>query len=138
MRFNHVEGNVIVAALDEYDEYVLPRSMPRKILYGLMRKFMDKLIIEIADDGSFSIPNLFHEKFDISKNIDIDLDDDELDYINRAVMSGDYTLDRCGYPTHIKEAADHVYFMTYDALKGVADTTAENNELYKAIFEKSD
>ncbi|MCJ7444843.1 MAG: hypothetical protein MUO26_09990 [Methanotrichaceae archaeon] len=134
MRFNHVEGNVIIAALGEYDEYVLPRSMSRKVLYSLMRKFMDKLTIEIADDGSFSTPNLFHKEFDISKNIDIELDTDELDYINRAVMAGDYTEDRCGYPTHIKEAASNVYLMTNDALNGVSDITPENHKLYEAIF----
>jgi hypothetical protein len=36
MKFDFIEGYLILEALDEYSEYHLPRSMSRKTLYNVM------------------------------------------------------------------------------------------------------
>ena len=92
MKFDLVEGNLILDALDGYDEYHLPRSVSRKTLYTLIKKFIGMLGIEC--DNGYSTPNMFHDKFDRTKSFELDLNDDEMDYINRAVQAGITRMDQ--------------------------------------------
>ncbi len=132
MKFDFIEGYLILEALDQYGEYHLPRSTSRKNLYNLIKKFLDKLGIE-CDDG-YSIPNIFHNKFDESKSFDLDLNDDEIDYINLAVQVGNFLEASGNYPKDIREAAIRVYERTYEALRKTPKFTPENEELFERIF----
>jgi hypothetical protein len=132
MKFDFIEGYLILEALDEYSEYHLPRSMSRKTLYNLIKKFLDGLGIE-CDDG-YSIPNIFHDKFDESKSFDLDLDEDEIDFIKRAVQVGNFLEASGDYPKDIREAAIRVYERTYEALRETPEFTPENEELFERIF----
>jgi len=125
MRFDHVEGNLTLNALNEYDEYYLPRSMSRKTLYNLIKKFLDELGIKCDEDG-YAIPNIFHDKFDKSISFELDLNE---------VQAGNYEGESAiVYPKDIQEAADHVYRKTYEALEGTPEITPENNELFERFF----
>ncbi len=133
MEFNQVEGNIILNALDEYDEYFLPRSISRTVLYLLIRKFIDKLGIKIVD-GGYDLPHLLHDKFNASKSFEIDLNIDELDYINRAMEAENSGDAYEGYPKYIQEAASGIYHRTYEALKAAPVVTPENQMLFQEIF----
>jgi hypothetical protein len=132
MEFDLVEGNLILDALNGYGEYHLPRSMSRKTLYILIKKFVDMLGIRC--DNGYSIPNIFQEKFDKTKSFELDLNDDEMDYINRAIQAGNYQERSEYYPKDIQEAADRVYHKTLGALMETPEITPENGELFKRIF----
>jgi hypothetical protein len=132
MKFDLVEGNLILDALDGYDEYHLPRSVSRKTLYTLIKKFIGMLCIEC--DNGYSTPNMFHDKFDRTKSFELDLNDDEMDYINRAVQAGNYQDGSEDYPKDIQEAAGRVYHKTLEALRETPEVTPENQELFERIF----
>lgn len=132
MKFDFVDGNLILDALDEYGEYHLPRSMSRKTLYILIKKFLDELGIKC--DAGYSTPNIFHDKFDKTKSFELNLNDDEIDYINRAVQAGNYQEGSEDYPKDIQEAAGRVNRKTFDALRETPEVTPENEELFERIF----
>jgi hypothetical protein len=132
MKFNYVEGNVVFDALENYDEYFLARSISRRVLYPLIRKFIIGLGIEI--DRGYNTPNLFHDKFDNTKSFEVDLNIDEIDYINRAVMAANYAEKEAGYPIIIQEAANKIYHETYEALKDIPEITLENEKLFTETF----
>jgi hypothetical protein len=89
------------------DDFFLPKSVSRKDLYILANKFIEGMGFKVKEDGEAPIPNLFLDKFDTSKLVEIDLTQVEMDYVLCALhaMSSEGT----GYPENIISASGRVY-----------------------------
>jgi hypothetical protein len=134
MIFDYEEGSVILSALWDYDEYFLPRFISRDFLYKLIKGLMDKMQIECSENR-VPRPDLYDEKFDATRNFEIELSDDELDVIKRAVDASGFKGCDPAYPLSVQKAADRVILRIEEALgKKSYEATPENRDAFCKIF----
>ncbi len=105
--FDLEEANTILSALSDMDDFFLPKSIPRRDLYILVHKFANALGLKLNSDGDITLPNLFQDKFDTSKLVEIDLSQLELDYVICALHA--MSFEGTGYPENINLAASRAY-----------------------------
>ncbi len=105
--FDLEEANIILSALSDMDDFFLPKSVSRRDLYILVHKFMDATYRKLKRDGEMQLPNLFRDKFDTSKQVEMDLTQVEMDYIICALHAMNF--ERTGYPENVNLAADRAY-----------------------------
>ncbi len=105
--FDLEEANTILSALSDMDDFFLPKSISRKDLYTLVRKFADTMGLRISENGEIPLPNLFRDKFDVSKSIEIGLTQIEIDYVICALHAMNF--EGTGYPVNINLAASRAY-----------------------------
>ncbi len=134
MIFDYEEGNVILSALWDYDEYFLPRFISREFLYNLIKRFMDKMQIECIDHR-VPRPDLYDEKFDATRRFEVLLSDDELDVIKRAVDASGFKGCDPAYPSNIQKAADRIILRMEEALGSKNyEATIENRDAFLKVF----
>jgi hypothetical protein len=105
--FDLEEANTILSALSDMDDFFLPKSVSRKDLYVLVSKFIQIMGLKMKEDGEMPIPNLFLDKFDSSKLVEIYLTQIEMDYVLCALHA--MSFEGTGYPENINLAAGRVY-----------------------------
>lgn len=105
--FDLEEANIILSALSDMDDFFLPKSVSRKDLYILVSKFIQVTGLKLKEDGEMPIPNLFLDKFDTFKLVEIYLTQVEMDYVLCALHA--MSFDGTGYPENINLAASRVY-----------------------------
>lgn len=137
--FDQEEANTILSALSDLDDFFLPKSVPREDLYMLAGKLIQAMGLKMKD-GEMLIPNLFLDKFDTSKLVEIHLTQVEMDYVICALhtMSSGET----GYPESINLAASRAYNkINAQFTEGVIDhpensiweITVQDNELSGSV-----
>jgi hypothetical protein len=89
------------------DDFFLPKSVSRKDLYILVKKFIQVMGLKMKEDGEVPIPNLFLDKFDTSEFVEIYLTQVEMDYVLCALHA--MSFEGTGYPENINLAASRVY-----------------------------
>jgi len=122
--FDLEEANVILTALSDMDDFFLPKSISRKDLYVLAHKFMVGVHPKTRCLGELSLPNLFCDKFDASKLIEIDLTQVEMDYIICALHAMNF--EGTGHPENINLAASRAYSKVNAQYDGGAIDELEN------------
>lgn len=105
--FDLEEANTILSALSDMDDFFLPKSVCRRDLYALAQKFMAAVCRKWRRNEEIPIPNLFQDKFDTSKLVEIDLTQAEMDYIICALHAMNF--EGTGYPENINLAASRAY-----------------------------
>jgi hypothetical protein len=105
--FDLEEANTILSALSDMDDFFLPKSVSRKDLYILVKKFIQVMGLKMKEDGEVPIPNLFLDKFDTSEFVEIYLTQVEMDYVLCALHA--MSFEGTGYPENINLAASRVY-----------------------------
>ncbi len=105
--FDLEEANIILSALSDMDDFFLPKSVSRRDLYVLAHKFMDAVYLKLRRGGEIQLPNLFRDKFDTTKQVEIDLTQVEMDYIICALHAMNF--EGTGYPENVNLAADRAY-----------------------------
>ncbi len=105
--FDLEEANIILSALSDMDDFYLPQSVSRKDLYVLATKFMSAMGLRPHKNSELPLPNLFRDKFDISKSIEIDLTQVEIDYVICALHAMNF--EGTGYTENINLAANRAY-----------------------------
>jgi hypothetical protein len=134
MIFDYEEGSVILSALWDYDEYFLPRFISRDFLYKLIKRFMDKMQIECTENR-VPRPDLYDEMFDVTKSFEIELSDDELDVIKRAVDAAGFKGCDPAYPMGVQKAVDRILLRIEEALgKKGYEATPENRDAFYKVF----
>ncbi len=134
MYFDYEEGSVILSALWDYDEYFLPRFVSREFLYKLIKGFMDKMQIHCVENR-VPRPDLYDGKFDVGRNFEIDLSDDELDVIKRAVDASGFKGCDPAYPLNIQKAVDRLLLRVEESLgRKDYEATPENRDAFFKIF----
>ncbi len=105
--FDLEEASIILSALSEMDDFFLPKSVSRKDLYTLASKFIQAMDLKMKEDGEMPIPNLFLDKFDSTKFVEIDLTQVEMDYVLCAL----YVMvpEGAGYPANINSVSSRIY-----------------------------
>ena len=133
--FDLEEANTILSALSDMDDFFLPKSVSRRDLYVLVHKFMDAAYLKLRKDGEIPLPNLFRDKFDASKLVEINLTQVEMDYIICALHAMNF--EGTGYPENINLAASRAYSKVnaqyYD---GAVDNL--ENEVWEIIIPDKD
>jgi hypothetical protein len=97
IKFTNIEGYIVLDTLSNLEEFFLPGSILRDILYPLMKKFFDKLGIDTKE--GYSVPNLrlFDEElrggYIIKKKgeFEVELSLAEIDYISKAIFLFSYS-----------------------------------------------
>ncbi len=107
LSFDLEEANTILSSLSDMDDFFLPKSVSRKDLYMLVNKFICAMDLKVKEDGEIPIPNLFLDKFDASKLVEIYLTQVEMDYVLCALHATSF--EGTGYPESINLAASRVY-----------------------------
>lgn len=107
LSFDLEEANIILSALSDMDDFFLPKSVPRNDLYILVNKLIYAMDLKIKENGEMPIPNLFLDKFDASKSVEIYLKQVEMDYVLCALHAMGF--EGTGYPENINLAASRVY-----------------------------
>jgi len=134
MIFDYEEGSVVLSALWDYDEYFLPRFISREFLYKLIKKIMDKMQIGCVENR-VPRPNLYDEKFDATRDFEIELSDDELDVIKRAIDAAGFKGCDPAYPTNVQKAVDRVLLRIEETLgRRSYETTPENKDAFCKVF----
>ena len=138
MIFDYVEGHIILSALWDFDEYFLPRFIRRDFLYKLIKEFMGAMQIEYSEE-KIPRPNLYEEIIDASRNFEVNLNEDELDVIKRAVDAASFKGCYPEYPQYVQEAASRIILRIEEVLgKKSYEFTPENRDIfYKVFFGKS-
>ena len=95
---------------------------------------MDKMQIECIENR-VPRPNLYDGNFDINRNFEIDLNDDDLDVIKRSIDAAGFKGGGPAYPVAIQNAVDRV-LMKIEATQGKKnyESTSENNDAFFRIF----
>lgn len=107
LNFNLEEANVILSALSDMDDFYLPKSISRKDLYTLARKFAVTIGLRPTDDGKLPLPNLFRDRFDVSTTVMVDITQTEIDYIICALAAMNF--EKTGHPKNIISATSKAY-----------------------------
>ncbi len=105
--FDLEEANIILSALSDMDDFILPENVPRRDLYILVRKFFQIMDLKMKENGEMPIPNLYLDKFDTLKLVEIDLTQVEMDYVLCALYA--IIPGGAGYPENINSAYSRVY-----------------------------
>ncbi len=105
--FDLEEANIILSALSDMDDFFLPKNVPRNDLYVLINKLIHAMDLKVKQNGEIPIPNLFLDKFDASKFVEIFITQVEMDYILCALHAMGF--EGMGYPENINLAASRVY-----------------------------
>jgi len=133
--FDLEEANIILSALSDMDDFFLPKSVSRRDLYVLAHKFMGAVSMKLGRYGEIPLPNLFRDKFDASKLVEIELTQVEIDYIICALHAMNF--EGTGYPENINLAASRAYYKVnaqyYD---GAIDDL--ENEVWEIIIPDKD
>lgn len=130
--FDLEEINTILSALSDMDDFFLPKSISRKVLYTLMRKLTIAIGLKPREDGTIPLPNLFEDKFDTSKSVEVDITQVEMDYVICALHAMNF--ERTGYPENINSAASRAYNkINAQFMDGAADNIG--NEVWEIIIQ---
>ncbi len=97
----------MLVAFGEMDDFFLPKNISRKDLYTLVSKFIQALGLKAKEDGEVPIPNLFLDKFDSSKSVEVDLTQAEMDYVLCALYA--MAPEGAGYPKNIHSVSNRIY-----------------------------
>lgn len=120
LSFDMEEANVILSALSDMDDFFLPTSIPRKDLYILANKLFHAMGLNVKQNGEIPIPNLFLDKFDASKSVEIYFTQVEIDYMLCALHA--IGFEETGYPETINLATSRVYNkLNAQFINGVTD-----------------
>ena len=107
LNFNLEEANTILSALSDMDDFYLPKSISRKDLYTLARKFAVAMGLKLTEDGKLPLPNLFQDRFDTSIIIVVNITQTEIDYIICALAAMNF--EKTGHPKNIISATRRAY-----------------------------
>ena len=133
--FDLEEANIILSALSDMDDFFLPKSVSRRDLYTLAHKFVNATYRKLRRDGEIQLPNLFRDKFDASKFVEIDLTQVEMDYIICALHAMNF--EGTGYPENINLAASRAYYKINAQYYGGA-IDGSGNEVWEIILPDND
>ncbi len=129
--FDLEEASIILSALSDMDDFFLPKSISRRDLYTLAHKFMDAVYHKRRRDGEITLPNLFLDKFDNSRLVEVDLAQGDMDYIICALHAMNY--EGTGYPENINLAARRAYNKVNAQYCDGAGSNSEN-EIWEIII----
>ncbi len=133
--FDLEEANIILSALSDMDDFFLPKSISRKALYTLARKLTDAIGSKPRVDGEIQLPNLFHDKFDTTKLVEIDLTQVEMDYVICALHS--LNSEGTGYPENINLAVSRAYNKVNAQFIDCAADSSED-EVWEIVVQNND
>lgn len=134
MIFDYAEGYVILSALWDFDEYFLPRFIRRDFLYKLIKEFMDAMQIK-SSEGKIPRPDLYDGIPDGSKSFELNLNDDELDVVKRAVDSGNFKRCTPEYPQIVQDTSEKIILKVEEALGEKShELTPENRDIFYKVF----
>jgi hypothetical protein len=105
--FDLEEANTILSALSDMDDFFLPKSVSRRDLYILVRKFTDAIGLKLKEDGELPFPNLFRDSFDTNRLVEVSLTQVDMDYVICALHAMNF--EGTGYPVNINSAATRAY-----------------------------
>ncbi len=133
--FDLEEANIILSALSDMDDFFLPKSISRKALYTLARKLTDAIGSKLRENSEIQLPNLFHDKFDTTKLVEIDLTQVEMDYVICALHS--LNSEGTGYPENINLAVSRAYSKVNAQFIDCAADSSEN-EIWEIVVQNKD
>ncbi len=125
--FDLEEANIILSALSDMDDFFLPKSVTCKDLYILVKKLIHATGLKVKQNGEIPIPNLFLDKFDASKSVEICITQVEIDYMLCALHARGF--EETGYPETINLAASRVYNkLNAQFIDGVTDRPEDDGK----------
>ena len=125
LEFDQEEANVVLSALSDMDDFYLPKSIERKDMYLLVDKLTNAMGLKMSKNGELQLPNLFEDCFDISKIVEVDLTQTEMDYIICSLHA--FNCESTGHPENISSAAKNIYNRINSGFIGDIIVSSKNN-----------